>query len=157
MRTMTTWTNFAAGLGAAVTTWTYDPLRGTLTRKQYNDGNGPDYTYTPAGQLYTRAWARKTASGAPVTSTNNYNNAGELWAVNYNDGLTPGLTNSFDRLGRLASVSRGGVTTTYAYNLAEKGVGSPLCHLCLRVPFEQVICASWLDHYAFSILVQSIT
>ena len=33
MKTMTTWTNFASSLGAAVTTWNYDGYRGCLTNE----------------------------------------------------------------------------------------------------------------------------
>ena len=44
------------GTGAAVTTWNYDPYQGFLTNKAYADGNGPVYTYTPAGRLLSRTW-----------------------------------------------------------------------------------------------------
>jgi len=58
MATMTTWTNFSASQGAAVTTWNYSATRGWLTSKQYADGNGPAYTYTPGGRLASRTCAR---------------------------------------------------------------------------------------------------
>ena len=45
MATLTTWQNFAANSGAAVTTWNYDPYQGFLAGKVYADGNGPTYTY----------------------------------------------------------------------------------------------------------------
>jgi hypothetical protein len=40
-----------------------------------------------------------------VTTTYAYNTGGDLWTVSYSDG-TPGLTNNYDRRGRLASVIR---------------------------------------------------
>jgi hypothetical protein len=55
---MITWTNFAGRLGAAVTTWRLDGRRGFMTNQVYADGTGPTYTYTPAGRLRTRTWAR---------------------------------------------------------------------------------------------------
>ena len=55
---MTNWTRFAAGAGARVTTWNYNPCRGWLDSKQYADGHGPSYLYTAAGRLQTRTWAR---------------------------------------------------------------------------------------------------
>jgi hypothetical protein len=63
MTNMTTWQNFNAGTGqgvsgAAVTTWVFDPARGWLNQKQYHDNTGPSYTYTAAGRLASRAWAR---------------------------------------------------------------------------------------------------
>ena len=33
LKTMTTWTNFASGSGAATTTWNYDAYRGFMTNK----------------------------------------------------------------------------------------------------------------------------
>ena len=78
MKTMTTWTNYAAGHGAATTTWNYDLYRGWLSNKTYNGGAaGPAYAYTAAGRLKTRTWARG------VGTTNSYDNAGGLSAVAY--------------------------------------------------------------------------
>jgi YD repeat-containing protein len=70
MQTMKTWQNFAGGAGAATTTWHYDGYRGWLTHKVHADGKGPVYTYTAAGRLKSRAWAR----GVTTYYTNN--NAG---------------------------------------------------------------------------------
>ncbi|MEI6785350.1 MAG: type IV secretion protein Rhs, partial [Verrucomicrobiota bacterium] len=122
MATMTTWTNYASAIGAATTTWNYDSQRGWLNNKRYNDGTGPDYSYTAAGRLRTRAWARQLWLGTRVTTTNTYNNAGDLGSITYNDSATPGVTNTFDRLGRLATVFRDTTTTTLAYNDAGQQV-----------------------------------
>jgi hypothetical protein len=52
---LTTWTNFAAGAGAASSTNNYDPYRGWLDSKVYEDGTQTLYVYTPAGRLWNRA------------------------------------------------------------------------------------------------------
>jgi len=112
MATMTTWTGFAGGQGPATTTWNYDSQRGWLNNKRYADSTGPDYTYTPAGRLSTRTWARN------ITSTYTYDNGGSLWTVSYDDGITPGVTTTYDRLGRQATVLCNGTTTTFTYSTA---------------------------------------
>jgi YD repeat-containing protein len=73
-KTLTTWTNFPSS-GSAVTTWNYDANRGWLNSKKYADNNGPSYTYTAAGKLKTRTWARG------VVTTNSYNSAGQLSGI----------------------------------------------------------------------------
>ena len=114
MKTMTTWTNFASSLGAAVTAWNYDGYRGFLTNKAYADGKGPGYTYTPAGRLLSRTWAR-TVAGQPLATTYGYDNAGSLAAVNYSDA-TPGISYGFDRLGRQIAVTNGATVCAWTYN-----------------------------------------
>ena len=95
--------------GSGTTTWNYDPARGWLTGKLYNDGTGPSYTYTPAGRLLTRAWARG------ITTTYGHDGAGSLTSVTYSDGVTPNVTYSLDRVGRLASVSDAAGTRALSY------------------------------------------
>jgi RHS repeat-associated protein len=114
MLTMTTWTNYASNQGAATTTWKYDGQRGWLTNKSYANGVGPDYTYTPAGRLQTRLWARTVGAGR-LTTTYDYNSAGDLSTVSYSDG-TPPVVNTYNRLGKLNTVTRDGMTTTLTYN-----------------------------------------
>jgi RHS repeat-associated protein len=108
---MTNWTNFATSGGTRVTTWSYDTYRGFLTNKTDAAGNSVSYTYTPAGRLASRIWARGT------NATYSYNTAGDLATVIYSD-TTPGITNTYDRLGRKTSVVCGGTTTTFVYNWA---------------------------------------
>ena len=113
MNTMTTWTNFAANAGAAVTTWNYDGYHGFLANKTYNNGvtAGPAYTYTPTGRLLTRAWARG------ITTTYGYDNAGALTSVAYSDGSTPGIAYVNDRRGRSIQITVGSSFNTYlTYN-----------------------------------------
>jgi RHS repeat-associated protein len=118
MKTMTNWSGFAAGAGARVTTWNYSPYRGWLDNKQYPDGQGPSYAYTPAGRLQTRTWAR-TVSGQPLTTTYGFDNSGALNTISYSDS-TPGITYTYDRLGRQATVLQNGMTGTFAYNTASE-------------------------------------
>jgi RHS repeat-associated protein len=111
MQTMTNWSSFPSG-GARVTTWSYDPYRGFLIAKTDASNNAVSYRYTPAGRLASRTWARGTIT------TNTYNPAGDLWTVSYNDGATPGITNGYDRLGRLNAITNGATVTTRTYDLA---------------------------------------
>lgn len=107
MKTIKTWKDFAGTSGEAVTTWHYDAQRGWLTGKRYADNQGPDYTYTGAGRLATRTWARG------VVTTYAYNHAGDLSGVTYSDS-TPAVIMTYDRLGRPH-------TTTDAAGLLTRG------------------------------------
>jgi RHS repeat-associated protein len=110
MTKMTNWTTFASSTGTRVTTWNYNQYRGWLDSKVYDDGKGPVYTNTAGGRLQTRLWARGT------NATYGYNAAGELATIIYNDSVTPGITNGYDRLGRLVTVSNGPTVCTLTYN-----------------------------------------
>ena len=100
--TLTTWQDFDSASGAAVTTWVYDSQRGWLNRKEYDDGNGTDYTYTPGGRLASRIWAR----GADTHYA--YTPMGELWAVNYIDAEnTPDVIYEYTRTGNRKKVVDG--------------------------------------------------
>jgi len=109
VQTMTTWQDFESSSGAAVTTWNYDTNRSWLVSKQYNDGNGPSYTYTPAGRLKTRTWARG------VTTTNNYSNTGDLSSVSYSDG-TSSVAMAYNRQGQKSAITQGSMTTSFAWD-----------------------------------------
>jgi YD repeat-containing protein len=142
MKTMTTWTNFASSGGAAVTTWNYDGYRGFLTNKAYADGKGPNYTYSPAGRLQTRTWAR-LAGGQPLATTYAYDNAGSLATMNYSD-YTPGLGYAFDRLGRQIAVTNGATVTAWTYNdvnepLTESYTGGPLDGLSVTNGYDNLL------------------
>ena len=112
---MTTWQNFNANNGAAVTTWNYDQYRGWLNSKAYADNTGPTYTYTAAGRLQTRTWARN------VQTTYGFDNAGNQQTITYSDG-TASVLKSYDRRGRLKTVTEGSGANeaTYAYNDASQ-------------------------------------
>jgi RHS repeat-associated protein len=122
MQTMTNWSGGLGGTGARVTTWNYDSQRGWLNSKTNADGNGPSYTYTPAGRLASRTWVR-LVGGQPLVTSYSYDQSGSLANVSYSDGTTPCVTNSYDRLGRLSSVVCNGMMDTLTYNLANELLG----------------------------------
>ena len=111
--TLTTWQDYAGSAGsagAAVTAWKYEGTRGFLTNKVYQGTNGPGYTYTKAGRLGTRTWARG------ITTTYAYNNAGELQGADYSDG-TPDVSYAYDRQGRPARIT-GATTNDFTFTAA---------------------------------------
>jgi RHS repeat-associated protein len=146
MKTMTTWTNFAAAAGAAVTTWNYDGYRGFLTNKAYADGNGPIYTNTPGGRLSARIWKRTFKvhnSSFPLETDYVYNQAGDLSAVSYTDS-SPGLSYVYDRLGRQTVITNGSIVCTLAYNdagelLTESYSGGPLNGLSVTNAYDNLL------------------
>jgi RHS repeat-associated protein len=107
--TMTTWQEFAATSGAATTTWIYNPTNGGLEHKEYDDGSGPDYTYTPSGRIASRIWAR-----GKVTEYN-YDSLGQLTNISYSSADTPDVNYTYDRLGRVKVASSTAVAYSYAY------------------------------------------
>jgi RHS repeat-associated protein len=138
MQTMTNWTDFASQAGARVTTWAYNGQRGWLTNKAYADGQGPTYSYTPAGRLNSRTWARGT------NTAYTYNAAGDLATVIYNDGITAGITNGYDRLGRQTIVSNGPTVCTLTYNsrnqvLTESYTGGPLDGISVTNGYDSLL------------------
>jgi RHS repeat-associated protein len=84
--------------GSEVTTWIYGLTTDRLDRKQYADAKGTDYTYTAAGRLQTRVWARG------ITTTYGYTH-GLLASIDYSDS-TPDVTLTYDPLGRQSSVTQ---------------------------------------------------
>jgi len=113
MKTMTNWTTFPNS-GTRITTWNYDGYRGFLTNKVYDGGNaGPSYGYTPAGRLLSRAWARG------ITTTNSYNNNGDLSSTSYSDS-TPSVAMGYDRRGRATTVTNGTAVCSLTFNDANQ-------------------------------------
>jgi len=123
MKTMKTWQNFAGNSGTATTTWNYDAHRGFLASKRYDNSQGPDYTYTKAGRLKTRVWARTGTGGQRVATTYKYgiddgvsnNDHGDLVEVAHSNdpASTPGVATTYDRSGRQKTAVRNGMTTTW--------------------------------------------
>jgi RHS repeat-associated protein len=111
MTTMTNWSDFAANSGQRVTTWVFDPYRGFLTNKTDAANQAVSYTFTGAGRLASRLWARGT------NTTYLYNTAGDLGTNFYSDG-TPGVTNAYNRLGQKTNVMHGATSTSFVYDLA---------------------------------------
>jgi RHS repeat-associated protein len=97
---------------ADTTTWAYQESTGLLTSKTDAAGKAVTYTYTQAGQLATRTWAR-----GPVTTYGYSSTTGERLTVDYSDS-TPDLTYTYNRLGQPATVVDGIGTRTFNYNLA---------------------------------------
>ncbi|MCZ7591510.1 MAG: RHS repeat-associated core domain-containing protein [Kiritimatiellae bacterium] len=92
-----------------VTLWQYDIASGLLTNKQYADGMGTAYSYTPNGQLATRTWARG------VTTSYSYDFFGALTNIHYSDD-TPDVSFAYDRLGRQVGISDGTGMRGFAYD-----------------------------------------
>jgi RHS repeat-associated protein len=143
VKTMKTWQDLTGNSGTATTTWSYDEYRGWLNSKAHDDGKGPIYSYTDAGRLQTRTWAREV-SGDPLTTTYGYNTAGQLWTVEYNDGVTPSVTQAYDRRGQLRSVVRDSMTMTRSYKdasltLSEAYSGGVLDGLSVTNGYDQFL------------------
>ncbi len=109
LASLKTWQDFEGDSGVATTLWTYDSQRGFLTGKLYQDGNGPTYGYSLAGRLKSRTWARG------LETSYEYDQAGALTRVSYDDTLTPEISYQYDRLGRVAGVTDGTGTRSYQY------------------------------------------
>jgi hypothetical protein len=154
LKTMKTWTNYAGGQGAAVTTWNYDQYRGWLNNKRYPDGTGPDYEYTDAGRLKTRYWARTGTGGQRIKTTYTYgindgtsgNDSGDLVSVAYfyDPQSTPGVSYAYDRLGRVTQLSTINYQLTSTYNLAsallkEEFTGGTLAGLSVTNGFDTLL------------------
>lgn len=135
-KSLTNWSAFPA-TGTRATTWNYDPYRGWLTGKSYPDSTGPGYTYSDAGRLKTRLWARS------VNTTNSYNAAGDLSNVNYNDS-TPAVGMGFDRRGRTTSVTNGATVITSTLNdvgllLSDSSAGGVLNGLSVTNGYDALL------------------
>jgi RHS repeat-associated protein len=113
MKTMTNWSTFSSSTGARVTTWHYDAQRGWMTNKVYDDSKGTKYSYTAAGRLSTRLWARGT------NTTYTYNNFGDLSEVRYNDNNgTPTNRYTYTRRGQQDTITRGSNSWKLFYTAA---------------------------------------
>ena len=93
---------------ADTTTWIFEPSTGLLTRKQYADTKGTDYTYTADGKLHSRTWARG------VATLYDYTPAGQLKLTDYSDA-TPDASIAYDRLGRQINISNGLAQSHFEY------------------------------------------
>jgi len=124
---------------ARVTTWNYGSLTGHLTGKRYADNTGPDYSYTSAGRLLTRTWAR----GIVTTYTNNA--AGELLGIAYSDS-TPGVSFTYDRRGRRTVVTTGTNTASYTSNEAGQLLTEtfPLAGVTVTNTYDALSRREWL-------------
>lgn len=124
--------------GTGTTTWKYKPDRGFLSSKVYADGKGPSYTYTVAGRLKSRSWAR--ANGL---TTYSYDNNGMLQTIDYADS-TPDVAYTYDRVGRTTKIAGTTETVDMSYNtagemLSEKNTGGPLSGVVTTNTFDSLL------------------
>ncbi|MEI8037391.1 MAG: DUF2235 domain-containing protein [Verrucomicrobiota bacterium] len=103
------------GSVAATTTWHRDPATGLLTFKEYADGKGTRYGYTPDGKVATRTWQRGVTtrySYDPVTRDHT--------RIDYSDATPAVVFSNHDLLGRPALVAEarasGDDLTTLSYD-----------------------------------------
>ncbi|MBI3868592.1 MAG: RHS repeat-associated core domain-containing protein [Verrucomicrobia bacterium] len=186
MLTMKTWQDSSSTTTPknAITTWTYSSDRGFLETKRYADpttgnpgGNGTDYTYSKGGRIKTRTWTRANGQGARLKTTYVYgfddgpaqndprdNEHGELVGIQYNDGgLTPDVGFGLDRLGRRATVTRAGMTTSLGYSLAwhldgETYAGGSLSGLTVAMTSDSLLRPGTLDvHNGAQLIGSAVT
>lgn len=130
----------------------YDLYRGWPASKTYGGGAaGPAYTYTAAGRLASRTWARG------ITTSYAYNWAGELMRVDYSDS-TPDVGYGYDRLGRRVTVTNNTtLICSLAYNdagelLSETRPSGPLSGLAVTNGYD-----AWLRRTAVGLDTQPAT
>ncbi|MFO0859703.1 MAG: hypothetical protein U0570_04040 [Phycisphaerales bacterium] len=99
MKTLTTYQGESGSTltGAATTEWKYNPHRGWLDEKRYQDtsastgsaaaNSGPTYTYTHGGKPATREWRRNNAGSSTRTRT----------TYTYNEGVICGRPSTTTR------------------------------------------------------------
>lgn len=109
METMTTF-----GMSTVITRWEYDLDRGWLTGKRYNSGGsgigqGPLYSYTAAGRLNQRIWARG------VSSSYSYDAGGLPVGIDYSDSTPDVAVLQRDGLGRVTSLIDGAGQSSIDY------------------------------------------
>jgi RHS repeat-associated protein len=98
------------------TTWTYDEATGLLTAKTDAADESVTYTYTAAGRMAERFWARLDDQDAPLETSYTYDPlAGERTLVDYTDD-THDIAYTFDRLGRLDTVTDAAGSRSFSYN-----------------------------------------
>ena len=92
-----------------LTTWSYDAASGLVTAKTDASNNSVTYTYTVAGKLASRTWARG------IVTTYSYDIFGQLLSVNYDDE-TPDIDFAYNRLGQLLTVNDATGERSFSYN-----------------------------------------
>ncbi len=114
---------------ADATTFAFDGPSGLMASKTDAQNRASLYTYNNQAQLATREWARLVSSGPNsgqrVKTTYTYDTAtGEQTAITYNDGSTPGLNYSYNRLGLSTSITDDTGSRQMDYNLATGALSS---------------------------------
>lgn len=110
--------------------WTHDPATGLLLKKTDPLERFVQYTYDVAGRIATRQWARHKTPGVTtepatdadrLTATPVYDAAtGDLLSTAYNDdGATPAVSTTYDRLGRPQTITDATGTRTFVRDTAK--------------------------------------
>lgn len=107
LRRLTTWKDFEEGvpIGEGDThEWVYNTA-GLVVSEVYSGSFGPAYTYSPAGRLKSRTWARGVTTywDYGLDKTDNPFPGVEVMEIHYSDE-TPSVSLSYDRMGRLIAV-----------------------------------------------------
>ncbi|NLX23500.1 MAG: RHS repeat protein, partial [Phycisphaerae bacterium] len=97
------------------TEWVFEEATGLLLSKEYADSTHVDYTYTPAGKLATRTWARLDGENALTTTYTYAGNTGDLTDIEYSDS-TQDVEFTYDRLGRQETITDAVGTRTFGYH-----------------------------------------
>ena len=130
LRTQPTFVNdIPVNTGGSLTTWNYSPTTGLLQSKLDNSSNGPTYTYTSAGRLKTRTWARGDITRYDydhgyrtfIRYFADTTLAAALSATSGNHATTPDVAITYDSLGRQHQVSNSLATSVFTY-AADLGV-----------------------------------
>ncbi|WOO40074.1 RHS repeat-associated core domain-containing protein [Rubellicoccus peritrichatus] len=149
---MTTWQDYdavnEADKGKANTFWDYNANRGFLDKKRYNNSpntsdTGVEYDYTPSGRLKTRTWERG------LTTTYDYNHAGELSIIDYQEADTIDIGYFYDRAGRLQRVEDASGTRQMYYDrgrlVSERYTTGELQGVTISRSFDQLNRLAGLD------------
>nr|MDU9044388.1 RHS repeat-associated core domain-containing protein [Candidatus Electrothrix aestuarii] len=100
---------------ADITRWHYHEATGLLESKEDAQHHQTLYSYIENGKLYTRTWARNSAS---LVTTYSYDiNTGELTGIDYSD-TTPDIGFTYYRSGQRHTVSDAVGTRTFTYTTA---------------------------------------
>lgn len=116
MKTFQTLPNGDPGLEedkGAKTAWHFHDATGSLLKKEYADGHGPEYAYTESGQIKERQWARESNA----TSNDAGAKVGATGPVARSDNrLTTAYVYDPATLQLTKSTATDGTTVTYEYN-----------------------------------------
>lgn len=100
-----------------VTTWAFHEATGLLESKTDAASKAVSYIYKADGRLEKRTWSRHVTSTNEAETTYGYDtNTFQLTSITYSDGVTPNVSITHDRLGRVKTITDGAGTHTMAYN-----------------------------------------
>ncbi len=100
----------------ATTSYTYN-ARGELSTMTDPSSRVTTFTYDAAGNPATKVDHGGTCSGTPSgCTTYTHDAAGHLKTISYSDGVTPGVSLSYDAVGRRTQMIDGTGTSTWTYD-----------------------------------------